>query len=159
MSNCETTTKNYRNIAARVYSAIDQEIPSGPPTVLSFELERFDTDEMHESVTDPSRLTIRTGGKYQISAMVQFAAAAVGAGTLRSVAIRLNGTTIIAQQAGSSAQDVVWGASLSTLYQLKVGDFLEVVVEQDSGVALNVEALGNFSPEFAAVRVARSGNT
>jgi hypothetical protein len=43
---------------------------------------------------------------------------------------------------------------VATRYPLVVNDYVEAVVRQTSGGALNVLALGNQSPEFMMARVA-----
>jgi hypothetical protein len=71
------------------------------------------------------------------------------------VKILLNGTTVI------GATKHITGGALQTQKQiatspwaLKVGDFIECVVAQDSGGNLNVDASGDYSPEFGMVWLA-----
>jgi hypothetical protein len=61
----------------------------------------------------------------------------------------LNGVTLLARQTvtplggGFNTEQVI-----STIYDLVAGDFLELVVFQDSGAPLNINSTGNYSPEF-----------
>lgn len=43
--------------------------------------------------------------------------------------------------------------SIGTVYDMSANDYVEVVVLQTSGGALNLEAQANHSPEFSAVRI------
>lgn len=43
---------------------------------------------------------------------------------------------------------------ITTLYDLGVDDYIEVMVYQTSGGALNVEKTAQYSPEFMMVKVA-----
>lgn len=138
--------------SARVYHSVSQSIPNATVTVLAFNSERFDTDGIHDTVTNNSRLTCKTAGKYLIIGNIHFAANATGA---RAIHIRLNGATFIANdgRASASATDVNV-LTISTLYQLNAGDYVELTVWQNSGGALNVLSSANFSPEFMMVKVA-----
>jgi hypothetical protein len=137
---------------ARVFNSTDLAIPNTTHTILAFDSERYDTDTIHSTSSNTSRLTCVTPGVYAISAHVSFAPSA--AGTLRAVHIRLNGATFIAVNydppvGGGFSTNV----SVSTQYRLAAGDYVEVDVYQDSGGSLNVQAAGNYSPEFGLVKV------
>jgi hypothetical protein len=134
---------------ARVSNTADQSIPHATLTALAFDTERFDTDGIHDTVTNNSRLTCKTAGKYQITAQVRWQSNATG---YREIRIRLNGTTqicIVRQGAHGLDMQVV-----TTLYDLGVDDYVEVMVYQNSGGALNVEKVAQYSPEFMMVKVA-----
>lgn len=138
--------------AVRVFRSANQSIATATLTALAFDQTRYDTDNVHDTVTNNSRFTCKTAGKYAITGNVSFAANATG---FRRALIRLNGTTNIA-----AANQLSVTASLEAYlnvrcdYDLAVNDYVELVVEQTSGGALNVLVAGNFSPEFAMVRVA-----
>lgn len=140
-------------IGARVYHSAAQAIVTATPTALAFDSERFDTNAIHDTSTNNSRLTCKTAGVYVISASVQFAANATG---LRAVNIVVNGSVYIAPMRFMAVTDA-GNASLvtnTTIYQLAVNDYVQVLVQQNSGANLNVLANGNFSPEFSMVRIA-----
>lgn len=139
--------------AARVYNTGVQSIPDSADTALLFPSERFDTEAIHDTVSNTSRLTCKTAGKYLIIGDVGFAANAAG---LRDTKIRLTGATLIAVHrhqvdAGVGAQ--VHVASVSTLYDIAVDDYVELVVFQSSGGALNTSVAANAYPEFMMVKV------
>jgi hypothetical protein len=135
---------------ARAYHNAAQSIASGGPgTVLALNSERYDTDGFHDTVTNSSRLTVPAGkdGKYRITGTVQFAANATGE---RRLEILLNGATVI----GRVSSAAVSGTAPTVLtvtcdYGFVAGDYVELRAFQDSGGALDAEAVGNYSPEFA----------
>lgn len=130
---------------ARVHNAGAQSIPSATNTTLSFTSERFDTNAIHDNVTNPSRLTCNTNGYYHIVASVAFQANATG---IRRASLLLNGVTEIAAHDSPTigvAYDTV--VNLSTIYQLTVGQYITVRVWQDSGAALNATVVPNVAPE------------
>ncbi|HYG79628.1 MAG TPA: hypothetical protein VD861_04535, partial [Pyrinomonadaceae bacterium] len=134
---------------ARVTHSAAQSLSNNSTTVIAFDTERNDDDTMHDTATNNSRLTIVTAGWYVATANLEFATNATGN---RAVGIRLNGTTTIGQtfvaSAGASQPTRI---SITTIYKLAAGDFLEVTGFQSSGGALNVSVTGNLSPEFSAL--------
>ena len=141
-------------IGARVFNSAAISAANGAFTVLTFDSERFDTDNIHDLASNTSRLTVKTAGKYRIYGNVEFASAAGGA--FRLVGILLNGATSIAE-GGSNGATIVAGpnvrSTVCTTYDLALNDYVELRVFQDSGGALNVNASGNYSPEFGMERV------
>lgn len=136
-------------IWARVYHNAAQSIPNNTATTLAFNSERNDTDTIHDTVTNNSRLTCKTAGVYAISGTLEYATNATGE---RSVAIRLNGTTYIAAAANSGGISVTQ-LSCTTQYIMAVNDYIELIAFQDSGGALNVNSTANYSPEFMMTRL------
>ena len=138
--------------SARAYHNAAQSIANATNVALAFNSERFDTDTIHDTATNNSRLTCKTAGKYLVNANVSFAANATG---FRQLTIVLNGVTEIAalwlpnQGAGLATTVVV-----STLYDLAVNDYIQAFAYQTSGGALDVSVVGNYSPEFSMVKVA-----
>jgi hypothetical protein len=140
----------------RVSHNAAQSIPNNVQTTLTFNSERFDQagnagDTMHESVTNPSRLTCRYAGVYQISASVAFAGNATGARSLGIFHSAAAGFVAYQQQPSVSA-DVI-EMTISTLWLMAVNDYVVMSVFQNSGGALNVNATPYHSPEFMMVRV------
>lgn len=133
----------------RVYKATDTSIANNTPTALSFTSERFDIGGMHSTLTDPSRITIPSGagGIYRIWANVTFDVNATG---LRTVAFQVNGSTMIGgdSRPGTASGSSIVNASVDAL--LAAGDYVECVVRQTSGGALDATHVGDHSPEFGA---------
>ena len=140
----------YTNPKARAFHNANHSVTDTVATILPFNSERFDTDAIHDTSTNNSRLTCKTAGTYLIGAQVEWGA---GAGSSRRVSIRLNGTTEIANVFDSvNAVSQIKRQEVVTLYELAVNDFVEVEVLQISGGSLNIVAAGNYSPEFWTVR-------
>lgn len=137
----------HRMPAARVYHNANQSISNNTLTVLAFNSERFDTDTIHDTVTDNSRLTCKTAGKYLIAGSISWS----GAPGINDFRLRVNGSTTIAI---ASADDSSAHGSIASIYDLAVNDYVELLVIQISGGSLNIVASGNHSPEFSMVRVA-----
>ena len=136
---------------ARVYHNAAQSIPHATITVLAFNSERYDTDAIHDPVTNNSRLTAKTAGKYVISANVLYAPHSTGVRYLR---IRLNGAIYIAMVRDDAiAAPETSDLSVTTIYSLSVNDYVEVIVYQTRGGALNVLSVSEHSPEFSMQRV------
>src|SRR5437879_4227644 len=77
--------------ACRVYRTSEQAIPSGADTNLLFDQERFDTDTMHDLVSNTDRITINTPGKYLIFAHVLFQPTSIVTGEM-SITLKMNGS-------------------------------------------------------------------
>lgn len=132
----------------RVTNSANEPISSGADTVLSFDGERFDTGTLHDNSINNSRLTAPPGllAPYLVTASVQFAASATG---VRSVTLRKNGTTSIANDTRSAASSGPTGITISTVTFLGGGQYVDVVVNQTSGGTLDVVKSNEVSPEFA----------
>lgn len=132
---------------ARVRHSVAQSIPNATITALAFDSERYDTDGFHDPATNNSRLTIPAGegGTYFLAGAVGFVSNATGERQFRFL---LNGTTLLTvlEIQASSVGPVYF--PLATEYELAAGDYVELVVYQNSGGALNVPANANYTPEF-----------
>lgn len=123
----------------RVYPSANVSIPNATYTALAFNTESFDTDNYHSTVTNTSRLTVPTGkgGMYRVSWGITIDPSS--AGSYRIANVRKNGsTTISPNQYGfpSSTQPaILYG---SDLFQLVAGDYIDLLIYQDSGSAKNV---------------------
>lgn len=141
------------SITARVTHNTTQSIADATDTALNFNTERYDTDTIHDTVTNNTRLTSKTGGTYSIIAQVGFAANATG---IRQVKIVLNGATStplaldLRPSAGATFQTRI---TAPTKYPLAVNDYVECFVYQDSGGSLNTEQAANAVPEFMMYRL------
>ena len=138
------------NKGARAYNDADQSIPNNTPTIIALNSERYDTDAIHDLVTNNSRLTCKTAGKYVISFSGDFAANVDGR---RSYNIKLNGTTFLAGTSDNPNSGGGFSREISTIYELAVNDYVEVEVWQSSGDALNLATTANRSPEFSMQRI------
>lgn len=137
--------------AARVFHNAAQSIATSTTTTLAFNSERFDTDTIHDTVTNNSRLTCKTAGKYLIGGNVEWSG---GTGANSQIQVFLNAATVIAYDvmAGGSAEHS--RLAITTFYDLAVNDFVELRVFQASGGSININSTGNYSPEFWMSRLA-----
>lgn len=132
-----------------VYHSVAQSITNVTLTASAFNTERYDTDTIHDTATNNSRLTCKTAGTYSIGGNVSWEAAA--AGTYRLCRIRLNGSTIIASSvsAPSAFAAVSTDLNVTVDYALAVNDYVELVVQHNAGAGgLQILASLNYSPEF-----------
>jgi hypothetical protein len=135
--------------ACRVYRTTVQLIPTSTNTIIGFDAERYDTDNIHDNVTNNTRLTCRTAGKYLITANLGFGTTAAGT---RQLSIYLNGATYLGlvSQPSNTGVDGPY-MHVSCVQDLIVGDYVEVLVYQTSGAGLNVLAASGqqYTPEFS----------
>lgn len=136
--------------ACRVYHNAAQSIPHNTPTILAFNSERFDTDTMHDTATNNSRITIKTAGLFHVQANVEWASA--GGNSTRLVTLLLNGATTIGQAQIDGATGTQ-AMLVSSLYKFAVNDYIQVRVYHFQGGAVNLNSAGAYSPEFSAVWV------
>lgn len=138
--------------SARVYHSVAQTIPHNTWNNLAFNSERWDTDGIHDTVTNNSRLTCQTAGKYLVIANVNWESNTTGQ---RIVAIRYNaGGTRYGQVLQQATSFYAPNQVVSTIVEMAVGDYVEVGVFQNSGGNLDVVVNIAFSPEFMMVKVA-----
>jgi hypothetical protein len=123
---------------AHVTQSTNQSVPTGGSGLtVPFDTETHDTDTIHSTSVNTTRLTCVTTGVYSIGGSLMYAANATGN---RDAYILLNNTTFIA--ADNRAARATGGTTLTpqTIYPLTAGDYVELVTYQTSGGALNVEA-------------------
>jgi len=135
---------------ARVYASLGQTLGNGVHTPLPFDLERYDTDAIHDTVVNNSRLTCKTAGKYIITGNVYWETHAVGK---RLLYIRLGGVTRIAMCSYGLNSDNEQNHFVSSIYDLAVNDYLELVAMQNSGGNLIIFQRDNYSLEFMMQRI------
>ena len=135
---------------ARVYNSVDIALEAAVVKMLTFDSERWDTQEIHSVVTNTSRLTCVTAGKYLIIGNVRFQDIS---SNLIYVHIRLNNATDIGSLQSTTRNDIIIPIDLvvSTIYDLVVGDYVELACYSE--IALNIVAVSNFSPEFMMQRI------
>jgi hypothetical protein len=141
--------------AARVFHSAAQSIASGVNTALAFNSERFDTNVIHDTAVNNSRLVCKTAGVYVIAGQVEWAGSASSG--VREVHIRLNGgATLAKQQVGQEQTSFAVPMSVATEYALALNDYVELVVFQNTGGAVDVLANGSYSPEFSMAYLGRA---
>jgi len=132
-----------------VYRTGAQTIANSTDTPVQFDNERFDTDSMHDNVTNNSRITFNTSGVYCVLASVVWNANTSGR---RFSYIRLNGSAIISQSDGGPNNSGYAEAKHCFLYNFTAGDYIQFEVTQTSGG--NLDIAGSQPNNFDAFRVA-----
>jgi len=140
---------------AAVYHNANQLIPHNVAVTLAFNSERYDTDGIHDTAVNNSRLTCRTAGKYLIGTLLRWEAKAAGG---RCVYLVLNGAPRIGISEMQAVTYAGWNTShcLFRVWDFAVGDYVQVVVYQDSGAGINILFVGGgeaCSPEFMMQRI------
>lgn len=136
-------------IGARAYNSAAISVANATLITLTLNSERWDSDTIHSTSTNTSRLTCNTAGKYLITANVAYDINATG---YRVTRILLNGVTEIARDMRMPVTASDYTACIvTTIQDLTVTDYIEVQAYQTSGGALNVQSVGNYSPELSMV--------
>jgi hypothetical protein len=136
-------------VGARVRHASAQTVSGAGSLALAFTAELWDTHSHHDTGSNTSRLTCVIPGVYVITGHVQWEVPGSG-DTHREVFIRLNGATDIARQSGIAevAGDTL-RQSISTIYDMAAGDYVELVAVNGNASAQDVTVQANRSPELA----------
>ena len=127
---------------ARVYNNADQTIPSGAGGLwVAFNSERWDSSGMHDTATNPSRLTCAVPGLYLIQGNFT-----VSTTTPFYIETYVNRTTQIDHKHnGGSAESM----GFSTEWRLAAGDYVEVQLRQFTGANRTLVFSSARSPELS----------
>lgn len=142
--------------AVRVFRSDSVAIASDVQTPIPFEAARFDGPglPMFDPLL-PTRLTAQVPGRYQISGAIIWEEDP--AGSFRNVGIRVNGTTYVALLSDPPIANADAGQAISTFFELAAGDYVELVVEQNSGgpllIVKTTPPFDAASPEFMMVKI------
>jgi len=129
----------------RLWSTAAVSATTSTYTAMTWDSEDYDTDGMHSTSSNTSRITIATDGLYQLSGAIGWAASATGR---RWQQWYKNGTTLgvdysLIVNAGSSSA-IVCPAPTVTV-SLVAGDYIELFGWQDSGGSLNMNPTSSYS--------------
>lgn len=129
----------------QVRQTVSQSFTSGTPAVVTFDSEDVDTDNMHSTVTNTSRITAVTAGRYALGGGHGWATNTVGA---RSCDWQINGSPT---NGGSATVAPVTGfttrpAAKAISVFLNVGDFLEMIAFQNGANPLGSAVSGGEQP-------------
>jgi hypothetical protein len=92
-------------------------------TAMIFDVEDFDTDTMHDNVTNNTRITFTHAGKYMVGGLIATDGNAYAGGS-----IRVDGTTEIARAVvGNAAGSVANGSFVQTIYNFTAGQYVELM--------------------------------
>ena len=126
------------DISVGVNQTSGQVISNNTTTALSWDGEDYDTDTMWEGVINPTRITCKTAGKYLITGSIRYTTSPTTG--IPSVKLRLNGTTEFVLQEDSTPVVRV-GKQVTTIKELAVNDYVELLVYQNNGGSLTTDIL------------------
>jgi hypothetical protein len=121
----------------RVHKSATQAITTATDTAVTWNVDDYDNDTMHDVVSNTSRLIATHAGKYRLTAFIQWADST----GQRYVLVKINGTATV--QAGSSV-DAANFAGLPVMHsitwegEMAAADYAEIYVYQNTGGNLNV---------------------
>lgn len=124
-------------VGCGVTKSTTQSIANATYTAVTFNTEDYDTDAIHDNVTNNTRFTIPSGksGKWLISGVVAFASNATG---FRFVRLYKNGTAFIVPAGIPPVNGDTTQLAFSYIHTFTAGDYMEVFVYQNSGGNLNI---------------------
>jgi hypothetical protein len=131
--------------AASVTRSSNRTVPNNTSVKLEFDAEFFDTADLHSNTTNTTRLVAPVAGIYQVSANVTWSASSAGTRTMS--VLRNNTPRMGDTRAGSG----FGGQSVSGLLLLAAGDFVELIVFQDSGTPLELVSTAPLKLEMVKV--------
>lgn len=140
-------------IGVEVMNSVSQLIPNLTDTIVFFDTEIFDTDNMHDSMTNISRLTVNTPGLYLVLAKATFS---IDDNGVRTCSILLNGAsgTIGYNTTNTIDFDTKNAAvHVSVLYNFSEGDYIEMQVYHNRGSALYLYGTSVAQTTFSMVRI------
>ena len=133
----------YLQSGVRALRTTAQSINDSTTTVIAFNAtDDFDTDGLHDTVTNNSRLTAAIAGKYFIYCFVDWAANATGVRICRiekNSAGTPTSANVIAGTYSLADATFLVNNNVACLASLAAGDHVEVIVFQTSGGALNAD--------------------
>ena len=137
--------------SVQVYRSANLSVSDATPTIPGFDSEDHDTNNLHDTVTNNSRLTCVVKGIYEITACAVWQSSAVGH---RIIRINKNGGASIRDGVtdGIATGDPTYHL-VTTKNRMAVGDYVEKEVEQSSGGPLDLLG-GAANSYFSMVRVA-----
>lgn len=134
-------------LGARVGKSTTQSTTGGADTAVTWDTESYDTDGYHSNSTNNARLTAPMDGYYRIGGRVEWAANTTNR---RSLGYRVNGGTFIIMSK-LVASDNGNFQSFSDEIFLSANDYVEIMANQDSGGALNLNASSFATISFAGM--------
>ncbi|TNE36263.1 MAG: hypothetical protein EP348_07280 [Alphaproteobacteria bacterium] len=126
---------------ALVLLSADQTIPTSTDTILDWDSESYDTNGFHESVTNPSRLTVPAGiTKAVLTAQIRWGSNSSG---IRQCYVNKNGAASFdgrPVQSMAAQTTPTFQTLLSPVLGVTEGDYFEIGVWQNSGGSRTVDS-------------------
>lgn len=138
------------SMGCRLGSTVDIATATGVTRTVPFDKEYWDIDDMHDNVTNNTRITFNHQGRYVVGGNVDFEINAAG---FRILAIVKNGVTTLAIDHRPPIAGQLVMCHVSTCDYFNRGDYIELFVTQNSGAALAIFHADEYLPHFWAHRV------
>lgn len=137
----------------RVRHSANQSVTNGTSLYLAWDTEDLDTDTMHDTVTNNSRITFKTAGVYVITCNVLWVAGNDFTGL--GVTLEKNAITPIASaQVGTVADNNInIGLSATTIAKFAVNDYVRAAAFQRNSAVAARNLLADQRTHFEAVWV------
>lgn len=136
-------------VGCSLYLTTDQTgIANATNTVVNWTAENFDTDGFHSTSTNTSRITIPSGkaGKYLITGTMVWA---IAANARAQTILYKNGAITQYVQAGEASETPQF--VFTTVWDLAVGDYIEVYVRQGTGSNQGISGGSQFTTVTASL--------
>lgn len=137
-------------VGCRLWRDEDLNIANTTWTYIPFNTVHIDTDGMANLGANPTRISIRTAGVYQVGCVIQWE---TDGGGYRRATIRLNRLSYVDRDNRTPPPGVATVNHCINLYEFEVGDYIEVRVYQNSGAVIAQDGIVQYTPVFWAVRV------
>jgi hypothetical protein len=138
----------FKQACIRATKSANQSLTSAALTAITWDTESFDTDSLHSTVSNTSRLTASVTGKWLVVACAEFAASGTGS---RLLFIQKNGANGYNHQLVPADGTNTTRVTVTDIVDLAAGDYVEAIAYQNSGGALNV--IGPSISSFSMVLV------
>lgn len=133
--------------------------------VLTFNSESFDNGSMHATASDSGRITAPIAGVYLITGGVRLTIAGeqIGEASDYSLAIKLNGTSYLAQT-GGHIDELLWYPEgpptsvslplhITAIANLAANDYVELEIAHEFDATASATFVSGISPVFSAARL------
>lgn len=134
------------NSSCIVSRAAAQTIAHNTVTAIEFPTEEQDTEDLHSTTVNTSRITIKVPGVYLVTGGLRIAANATGRRILR---VLLNGETVAPAHEHPASNEINRISVIVVAVCATAGDYLEMAFQQTSGGNLDIDIA-----RFAATRIA-----
>lgn len=155
-----TAPGGYTISGAEIRLTSNQSINNTTWTTISWDAQEYDTDSYWEGVTNPTRITFGTAGKYVVIANVHFAGNATGTRLLR--ALRTNNTALELFEVSANADanaGINKRQNLVGIVDAATNDYITIQAYQSSGGALNISGASGADAETSRLFVYRIGGS
>jgi hypothetical protein len=134
--------------SVKVRTAVGKTVNNNNLTFIDWEIEVFDTNQMHDPVGFPSGLICKLAGRYTVTVQITIPAFASGVCSLRLDKNRGTGTAATLWQQDLSPLAVAATLNINTILDLIVNDYLEFEILQTSGSPMIITG-GTLVPNYS----------